>query len=266
MAFNYSSFTTICNCLDKIAAQRKSNETIRVLSIGYPDFIVERSVLKKSKYSQVFNQCVISNQSAAMQWHSLDPQKFVALSLFEALRFIYSLDASYADIDSGTGVSEKDSQYINIDLNQSLDHQPAPFDLILDSGTSEHCFNIAQVFSTYHSLLACGGYLYQWSPFLSPNHGFYSLNPTLYFDLDREGIFRLISFDLHAFRSYRWFFKCKSRSIFFRRTQKFRIWPWNLSATLLNEVVMKRGDSSFVHPIQSKYLPSSQLLMRTKLA
>jgi len=257
MAFNYSSFVAISNCLSKISAQKNSGDPIRILSIGYPDFIIERSLLQVSEYSQIFKQCTISRQAAAMQWHLLNPQKFVAISLFKVLSFNYSLDASYADIDSGTGASEKDADYISLDLNKPLNHQPRSFDLILDSGTSEHCFNIAQVFSTYHSLFSSGGYLYQWSPFLSPNHGFYSLNPTFYFDLDRENVFQVESFRLNLFRNYRRYFRCRSRSLSFSRADKFRIWPWNLSATILNEVLMRKGDSAFTYPIQSKYLASS---------
>jgi len=73
-----------------------------------------------------------------------------------------------------------------IDLNQrsSLpDHHVAAFDVMLDSGTVEHVFDIAAALVNAVSMVKVGGR----AIFLSPasnymNHGFYSLAPGLFFD------------------------------------------------------------------------------------
>lgn len=73
-----------------------------------------------------------------------------------------------------------------IDLNQRPAVQPqhvAAFDVMLDSGTVEHVFDIAAAIVNAVSMVKVGGR----AIFLSPasnylNHGFYSLAPGLFFD------------------------------------------------------------------------------------
>jgi hypothetical protein len=253
MAFNYSSFCTISRCLQQIVSAN-SPGPVKLLSIGYPDFIIERSIFENSAHSNIFKSSVLVNQEPIMRWHKLSAKNFVAVSLFKALSASFSINSAYSDIDIGTGISDEEASFIQLDLNSQCESSNGKFDIILDSGTSEHCFNIAQVFRTYHSLLALGGYLYQWTPFLSPNHGFYSLNPTFYYDLGREGAFTLEQFNMKAFRGYHNYFRCKSRAVAFRPVSKFRLWPWNFSSVILNEALLKKGSLPFTFPVQSKYL------------
>lgn len=56
------------------------------------------------------------------------------------------------------------------------------FDLIIDNGTCEHIFNIAQAFINIHRMLNVGGFIYHSGPVCWPNHGFYGYNPTLFAD------------------------------------------------------------------------------------
>ena len=41
------------------------------------------------------------------------------------------------------------------------------------------------------------------SPFIFPNHGFYSLNTTVFFDIEKSGLFKLKFYELIGLRSYR---------------------------------------------------------------
>lgn len=69
------------------------------------------------------------------------------------------------------------------DLNASLpiDEQ---FDLVINHGTAEHVFNIGQVFKSMHDLTIAGGLMIHDSPFFGwIDHGFYTLQPTLFYDL-----------------------------------------------------------------------------------
>ena len=56
------------------------------------------------------------------------------------------------------------------------------FDILLDLGTTEHCFNVGQVMSNYVNLLEVGGYAIHWNPHYMPNHGFYNFSPTFFMD------------------------------------------------------------------------------------
>lgn len=64
------------------------------------------------------------------------------------------------------------------------------FDVVANLGTAEHVFNIAQVFRTMHDHCkpaaagTPGGLMIHQSPFSGwPDHGFYNLNPAVYWDL-----------------------------------------------------------------------------------
>ena len=65
---------------------------------------------------------------------------------------------------------------------------PAPenmcgrFDIIIDPGTLEHCFNIAQAFDNIDRMLRVGGVVYHQNAIAFPNHGLWSISPTAYFD------------------------------------------------------------------------------------
>jgi hypothetical protein len=72
---------------------------------------------------------------------------------------------------------------LRLDLNVpiSLDRR---FGVVINHGTAEHIFNIAQVFATMHHYTLPGGLMIHESPFTGwIEHGFYNLQPTLFFDL-----------------------------------------------------------------------------------
>jgi hypothetical protein len=70
-----------------------------------------------------------------------------------------------------------------LDLNEPL-HLARQFEVIYNHGTAEHVFNIAQVFRTMHDWTAPGGLMIHGAPFHGwIDHGFYNLQPTLFFDL-----------------------------------------------------------------------------------
>lgn len=73
---------------------------------------------------------------------------------------------------------------MNIDLNHPLDLGGRQFDLLLNIGTAEHVFNIYQVFKSAHEIVRPGGVMIHCAPFHGwVDHGFYTVQPTLYFDL-----------------------------------------------------------------------------------
>ncbi|REK07446.1 MAG: hypothetical protein DWQ37_21155 [Planctomycetota bacterium] len=78
---------------------------------------------------------------------------------------------------SGTDAARK------LDLNQPIE-LGRRFEVCFNHGTAEHIFNIAQVFSTIHNHTVPGGLMIHEDPFTGwIEHGFYNLQPTLFFDL-----------------------------------------------------------------------------------
>jgi hypothetical protein len=66
------------------------------------------------------------------------------------------------------------------DLNEPQDF--GQFDLVIDPGTLEHCFNIGLALMTAADAVKVGGHILHLSPLNMPNHGFYNISPTLYHD------------------------------------------------------------------------------------
>lgn len=69
------------------------------------------------------------------------------------------------------------------DLNEPLPPELAGrYDLVVDGGTLEHVFDIAQGLRNVATLVRPGGCVVHHSPAGMGNHGFYNLNPTLFLD------------------------------------------------------------------------------------
>lgn len=74
-------------------------------------------------------------------------------------------------------------QALKLDLNTPLD-LGRQFQVVLNLGTAEHVFNVAQVFKTIHDHAAPGGVMVHGLPFSGwVDHGFFNFNPTFYWDL-----------------------------------------------------------------------------------
>ena len=56
------------------------------------------------------------------------------------------------------------------------------FDIVLDGGTTEHCFNVPQVLSNAVNMVALNGFVFHILPLTWPNHGFYNFNPCLFYE------------------------------------------------------------------------------------
>jgi SAM-dependent methyltransferase len=120
---------------------------------------------------------------------------FAVAKLFYKLAFAPSRIVS---IDQGGTASA-----IRHDLNYPVPHVPGPlddeFDVIINHGTAEHIFNIAQVLMTMHDLCADGGLMVHDAPFTGwIDHGFYCLNPTLFYDLAAANCYEVVKVAIHT--------------------------------------------------------------------
>jgi hypothetical protein len=100
---------------------------------------------------------------------------------FEIVKIVYEMFFAPSDMQAidfgGTPTAKK------LDLNTpvQLDRR---FDVVINHGTAEHIFNVAQVFRTAHDYTLPDGYMIHESPFTGwVDHGFYNMQPTLFFDL-----------------------------------------------------------------------------------
>jgi SAM-dependent methyltransferase len=105
------------------------------------------------------------------------PEKgFIAdRALFPSLGFdsIASMDCS--DYEHCTIVHD-----LNKDVPGELHNR---YDVVLDSGTSEHIFNFPKVLENYHKMLKVGGRMIHGLPSSNHvDHGFYMFSPTIFYD------------------------------------------------------------------------------------
>ena len=136
----------------------------RVLSFGYPDLLVRDEELER-----LFGVRPTRHTEFG-RWHGVD------FPLPETLEFFDAIGAKLdcVDIHPSRGVERV------VDLNYPCDL--GSYDLVLDAGTIEHCFNIAQAIINAAQAVGPGGHVFHGPPMTMLNHGFYNINPTLLYD------------------------------------------------------------------------------------
>ncbi len=160
----------------------------RAISFGYPDILASEDQLFELFGNEVSRELRFRPDSESiLKWHSA-----AALTnrIVESRHFfsLIGYDLTIADIARVRG------DEVLVDLNEPL--EPAltaqPFDLVIDGGTAEHCFNIGQAFKNMAELVKLGGCILHINPAAMFNHGFYNLNPTLYNDFYTENGFTML--------------------------------------------------------------------------
>ena len=210
----------------------------RVLSLGYPDVLVDSEKLVALFGESVRRRLVVRSDSAqAIAFHRLrDVDHLVETeSLFAAL----GLQLDCIDVRAPRGVERI------VDLNAPLPNDlVGSYRLVIDPGTIEHCFNIGQAMLNAARAMAVGGYIVHVNPLSMFNHGFYNLNPTFYYDFYGQNGFELLFMNGIG--------KVDELSPFFdvAPVRRFNNVPEDSAMV----VIAKRRDTrDIVWPIQSKY-------------
>lgn len=95
-------------------------------------------------------------------------------------------------------VSEWEGCDVVADLNWPLPEELCRVaDLVLDPGTLEHVFDIAQALANVHKLLRLGGVAYHHSPVSMVDHGFYNLCPAFFHDAYEHNDYRPVRCWVH---------------------------------------------------------------------
>lgn len=130
------------------------------------------------------------------------------------------------------------------DLNQPFDLGDR-FDVVINHGTAEHVFNIAQVFQTMHDHCEVNGWMIHDAPFLGwIDHGFYCLQPTLFYDVALANCYEISLMAIHELKS-KAILRLESRD----HVARIEL-PMN---SMLFVAFRKRVQQPFVIPIQGYY-------------
>jgi hypothetical protein len=148
------------------------------------------------------------------------------------------------------------SRSLGLDLNAPI-MLNRKFDVSINHGTAEHIFNIAQVFMTMHEYTIPGGMMIHESPFTGwIEHGFYNLQPTLFFDLcefNRYAMYGMFVQDLTT----RTVLQIQTREDVYQLTKDKKLPDNSMLLTILRK---HAEDRPFQIPIQGYYrkaLPST---------
>lgn len=160
---------------------------MKIASFGYPDMIAEPSLL--AKFGVEPNYLKDSERICAR--HGIR-----ARGIPDAVEFFKSFGC---ELDVYDIVQERGCEIL-CDLNNPIPMMIGArqkYDIVLDVGTSEHCFNIGQALFNMAGLVKVGGYIIHENPHSSwGNHGFYSLHPTLFHDFYTQNGFELVKCQL----------------------------------------------------------------------
>ena len=137
---------------------------------------------------------------------SLQEQRFISDdSLYELLGFQQSVRIDCSDY-------EAPDELLDLNSPETPPHLVEAFDVILDSGTIEHVFDVPAVLRHCTRMLRPGGRIIHITPTANcVDHGFYSISPTLYadyyqtsgFEIDRLYVCRLPKgFERRSWQAY----------------------------------------------------------------
>lgn len=149
---------------------------MRVASMGYPDLIAPLFLgeVDGLKYRE--------DSEAICKRHGLPLRKIPDAQSYFALKD--------CKLDVYDVVQERGCEIL-CDLNMQIRHETS-YDIVLDVGTTEHCFNVAQAIMNMAGFVRIGGYILHENPFNWGNHGFYNLNPTFFVDFYEANGFKML--------------------------------------------------------------------------
>ena len=147
----------------------------RALSAGYPDLLIRKST------DALPEECWVErpDSAALAEHHGWNGPIYDSRAIFRGLG--YELDViDRAKLEGSERV---------IDLNEP--QELGEYDLVIDPGTIEHCFNVAQAAKNLADAVKVGGIISQAVPMSMFNHGYYNINPVWFVDFYRANGFRL---------------------------------------------------------------------------
>ena len=162
----------------------------KALSAGYPDMLVPLENLMNGLGGQAITIPKDEASDTIINMHGLAGKlKYApdARAVFKALGY----DLTVIDI-----YQERGCERI-VDLNYPA--EIGEYDLVVDHGTIEHCFNIAQAAINLASAVKVGGHIVQHLPMSMFNHGLYNLNPTWFWSFYPKNGFEILHMEGFAY-------------------------------------------------------------------
>jgi len=166
-----------------LRARKQLCSTERVLNaacLGYPDIIISDAHLDALFGRHNFP--VSPRTAEVLRWHRL-PDDFGPIYDTESIFAEAGIKITVLDVAQHNG-----NERI-VDLNEPVPPDlRGAFEIIIDPGTLEHCFNVGQAFRNMCEMTTLGGIIICITPMTALNHGFWNFCPTAFMDgLEQNG-------------------------------------------------------------------------------
>lgn len=198
MALSATEIKIIAHLIARARAQ--GGRTPRLLSLGYPDVLCTQEAIEGLDLPLSL-EALGKRANAAEIWRNHGRDGLADRPMIEARAMLTALGADVTITDAISWGSEEIDFVLDLNKEISTD-KLGQFDVVIDPGTLEHCFNVAQAFMNVDGLLAPEGYVYHQTTLLI-NHGFWGISPTAFYDF-----YELRGYDLGV--AYRWGSPCDS--------------------------------------------------------
>ena len=200
----------------------------RVLSLGYPDLVMSPEV-----FQSMTGHYIRGRNPTGAGWHGKSeiPETVDAFTALGTERF------RAVDVSASRGIE------VIADLNYPQDL--GEWDLVIDPGTVEHCFNIGQALMNAAQAVAVGGIILHTPPLTMLNHGFYCLMPTLFHDFYGQNGWEILHLLLAGGKTTQ----------LVPPTKRFQTAP-EMSLYCL---ARRSSSAPLIYPTQSKYLANPSL-------
>lgn len=199
-----------------------------ILSLGYPDILATQAEVE-----EIFGVHVDGTTNFG-RWHGVD------YPLPETLEFMQKIGSTLKCVDI---VASRGCEEI-CDLNHP--HELGKFDLVIDGGTIEHCFQIGTALLNAANAVKVGGRIMHGNPLSMMNHGFYNLCPTLMWDFYKQNGWEFEQFYIID----------KKKKMYDAPPMKRFIAPNESSLFCL---VKRPHDKELKYPMQAKYIQNPTL-------
>ncbi|HET6159645.1 MAG TPA: hypothetical protein VFE34_14970 [Dongiaceae bacterium] len=159
-----------------------------VCCLGYPDILVSEEQARQILGPEIAARLSYrADSEEILAWHRLESRLDRVIDA-EALFAAMGMRFTAVDL-----VASRGKERI-VNLNEPL----APdlvgtFDVVLDAGTMEHCFNVGQAVRNIVDMAKVGGFVIHLNPMAMINHGFFNFSPTFYHDFYGQNGHQLVS-------------------------------------------------------------------------
>lgn len=166
---------TYLKMIDVIKQHLSNVENKKVVCLGYPDLLVEERYLT-SIYGEAFVKTIPEDKYSEdiRVWHKSSlPKIYDAIFLLNH----HGFDVTIFDPVIHRGIET------SVDLNEPIDEKfYNQYDLVIDTGTLEHCFNVGQAFKNVCKTVKVGGVFMTAAPMTKLNHGYWNFGTIVHYD------------------------------------------------------------------------------------